>query len=853
VSATKINGPNQLALARKLARRELRGGLKGFRIFVACLALGVAAIAGVGSLSESIERGLQRDGKKLLGGDVALRLLHRPASQEHRAHFQATTESSEAIEMRAMAKDTKPAGKRTLVELKAVDNAYPLVGDMALKDGLALSDALKKQNGSQGKLWGAVAESNLLVKLKLKIGDTIKVGKSNFRLTGIIEKEPDRVANVLSFGPRLMISSAGLAATQLVQPGSQIRYRYRIVVPDGQSATAWIENLKVKFPKAGWRIRNTEQAAPGLQRFIDRMTLFLSFVGLTTLLVGGVGVSNAVASYLDSKVKVIATYKCLGAASGLVFRIYFLQIAALAGLGILIGLLFGAIVPAIAIVALEGVLPVNPEPGLYPLPLITATVFGALIALTFALWPLARAREIPAANLFRDKVQPAHIRPQRKFQLAVILGGLVLAALTIATANDRWFAIWFVAGTGLALLLLRGAAILLVHYAKKITGIKNTELRLALSNLHRPGAVTSSIVLSLGLGLAVLIAIALIEGNLSRQVKERLPVMAPAFFFIDIQPGQTARFDETVTSVPGTGDYKRVASLRGRIVKIAGVPVEHANISPGAEWAVRGDRALTYAATPAEGTEIVAGDWWPTKYSGPPLISLDANLARGFGIGLGDHLTLNILGREIEAKIASLRKIDWRSLRFDFAIIFAPGTLEAAPHSHIAAIQAPKELEDRIEKEVSDRFNNISIIRVREALQAAANMLDGIGAAVRSTAAVTILGGTLVLAGAVAAGRRRRIYDAVVFKVLGATRGTILKAFLLEYGLLGIATSIISAVIGTLTAWAIVVFLMDMNWVFIPAAVWTTIAICLIVTLIIGFAGTWRALGQKAAPLLRNE
>ena len=589
------------------------------------------------------------------------------------------------------------------------------------------------------------------------------------------------------------------------------------------------------------------------QRFIDRMTLFLSFVGLTTLLVGGVGVSNAVASYLDSKVKIIATYKCLGAASSLVFRVYFIQIAALAGLGVLIGLIFGAILPTVAIIGLEGVLPVNPEAGLYPVPIITAAIFGILIALTFALWPLARAREIPAGNLFRDKVQPAHIRPQRKFLFAVILGGLALAALTIATANDHWFAIWFVLGTGLALVLLRGSASLMTRWARKVTGIRNTELRLALANLHRPGAVTSSIVLSLGLGLTVLIAIALIEGNLSRQVNERLPVMAPAFFFIDIQPDQTARFDRAVNSVPGSGDYKRVASLRGRIVKIAGVPVEKVDISPGVQWATRGDRALTYAASPAEGTEIVAGKWWPAEYSGPPVISLDANLARGFGVGLGDSLTLNILGREIEAKITSLRKIDWRSLRFDFAIIFAPGTLNNAPHSHIAALQAPKELEDKIEKTVSDRFNNISIIRVREALQAAATMLDGIGAAIRSTAAVTILGGSLVLAGAVAAGRRRRIYDAVVFKVLGATRRTILKAFLLEYGMLGIATSIIAALIGTLTAWGIVVFLMDMAWVFIPAAVWTTVSICLIVTMIIGFAGTWRALGQKAAPLLRNE
>ena len=351
----------------------------------------------------------------------------------------------------------------------------------------------------------------------------------------------------------------------------------------------------------------------------------------------------------------------------------------------------------------------------------------------------------------------------------------------------------------------------------------------------------------------MLVAIALIEGNLSRQVNERLPVSAPAFFFIDIQPDQVAAFDRTVTGFNGAGDYKRVASLRGRIVKIAGVPVEEVDVVPGSAWAIRGDRALTYAAKPAEGTEIKAGKWWPENYQGPPQISLDENLARGFGVDLGDSLTLNILGREIEAKITSLRAIDWRSLRFDFAIIFAPGTLEAAPHSHIAALQAPRELEDPVEKAVTERFNNISVIRVREALQSAADILDGIGMAVRATASVTILGGALVLAGAIAAGRRRRIYDAVVFKTLGATRMRLLRAFLIEYGLLGLSTAVISGAIGTFTAWAVVVWLMDMQWKFIPQAVWLTLVVCLVVTLAVGFAGTWRALGQKAAPLLKNE
>ena len=844
----------QFLLARRFALRELRGGLKGFRILVACLALGVAAISGVGSLSQSIEAGLKRDAKRLLGGDVALRLLHREASEKQLAYLNANGDVSSIVEMRAMAKGIKTRGiktpgKRSLVELKAVDTLYPLIGKLTLAKGGKLEEVTARNDG----IWGAAVEANLLTKLNLKLGDMVKVGEARFRLNAVIEKEPDRVANVLSFGPRLMIESAALAETQLVQPGSQIRFRYRIRLPDGQNALDWIERLKAAFPKAGWRIRTTEQAAPGLQRFIDRMTLFLSFVGLTTLLVGGVGVTNAVDSYLESKTRVIATLKCLGAPSGLVFRIYFLQILALAGFGIVAGLIIGGLGPVAAIWAMNELLPVEPVIGLYPLPLFLATIFGVLVSLTFALWPLARAREVPAANLFRQSVQPAQFRPHGKILTATGVGVFALSALTIYASNDRWFAIWFVGGAMVTLLLLRGGASLLTRWTRRIGNIRHTELRLALANIHRPGAATSSVVLSLGLGLSVLVAIALIEGNLSRQVNERLPVAAPAFFFIDIQPNQVAEFDRTVTGFSGAGDYKRVASLRGRIVKIAGVPVEKVDVAPGVSWAIRGDRALTYAAKPAEGTEITAGRWWPENYQGPPQISLDANLARGFGIGLGDNLTLNILGREIDAKITSLRAIDWRSLRFDFAIIFAPGTLEAAPHSHIAALQAPKKLEDPGEKAVTERFNNISVIRVREALQSAADILDGIGMAVRATASVTILGGALVLAGAIAAGRRRRVYDAVVFKTLGATRLRLLRAFLFEYGLLGLSTAVISGAIGTLTAWAVVVWLMDMQWVFIPKAVWLTLILCLLVTLAVGFAGTWRALGQKAAPLLRNE
>ena len=840
---------NGFALAFRLARRELRAGVKGFRVFIACLALGVAAIAGVGSLSASIVAGLRADARTLLGGDVDLRLVSRPAPPGEAAYLTANAEAvSKVVEMRAMARPEQ-GGKRTLVEMKAVDDAYPLTGAVELAPAQPLAAALAHRDGA----WGAAVDANLLGRMDVKLGQRVDIGDAVFEMRATITAEPDRVATVFSLGPRVLVAAQALDATGLVRPGSQIHYHTRVTLPPTADGAAWIETVKQAFPKTGWRIRGLDAAAPGVQRFIERMTLFLTFVGLTALLVGGIGVGNAVKSYLDGKTATIATMKCLGAPAELIFRIYLLQVAALALVGIALGLAVGAVLPLAGLWVAAAWLPVQPVAALYPVALALSAAFGFLTALTFALWPLARARDVSAAGLFRDLVAPVRARPRRADAVLVAMGVLALAGLTIVSASERNFSYWFVGGALVTVAVLRAGAAGLVAGAARIKGWRSATWRLGVANLHRPGNATPSVVLSLGLGLSVLVAITLIEGNMSHQIDERLPDEAPAFFFIDIQPDQARPFDAAVSAVEGARGLRRVPSLRGRIVKIGGVAVEDAEIAPGSTWAVRGDRALTYAAKTPTDTRITAGKWWPADYRGPPLISLDAGLARGFGVDLGDTLTLNVLGREFTATIASLREIDWRSLRFDFAIIFAPGTLEGAPHSHIAAVNATPAAEDAVERAVAEAFPNVSAIRVREALEAAARILDGIGQGVRSTALISILAGALVLGGAVAAGRRRRVYDAVVFKVLGATRATVLKAFAIEYGILGLATGAIAAAVGTLTAWAVVTYLMNMAWTFLPGVVAATVAAAVALTVTAGFAGTWRALGQKSAPHLRNR
>jgi putative ABC transport system permease protein len=836
-----------LLLAARWARRELRGGLVGFRVFLACLTLGTAVIAGVGSFSAAVTTGLRSDARAMLGGDVELHLVHRPATPEQQAYLERSGTVSVIAQMRAMAR-TENGDARSLIDLKAVDGAYPLYGAVGLEPDGPLAQALARRDGH----WGAVAAPGLLARLKLKLGDTIRVGDAHYVLRALLQHEPDAATSGFELGPRVIIAEAALGESGLVQPGALIGYSYRLRLPPGAGPGRWIAAVKRAFPDAGWRIREFGNASPMLQRLIDRVTIYMTLVGLTALLVGGVGVGNAVRGYLAGKTETIATLKCLGAPARLVFATYLAQILALAFAGIAAGVVLGALTPLLARPLLAA-FPIAARLGLYPAPLLVAAGFGVLTTLTFALWPLAAAREVPAAALFRSLVDPAPRRPRAAYLVAIAAAALALALLGILTANDRLTALWFIAGAAGALGAFRLLAALLVWLARRAGRPRHPGLRLALANLHRPGAPTAGIVASLGLGLTVLVAIALIEGNIDNTIDERLPEHAPTFFFIDILPSQVAAFDALVKSTPGVTQVARVPSLRGRITRINGVPVERAAIKPEARWAVSNERGLTYAALPPKGSRIVAGRWWPADYHGPTLVSMDADIAQGMGLTVGDTLTVDVLGREVTATIANLREIDWTSLGINFVLVFSPGILDGAPQMDIATARTPPGGEEALERAVTDRFPNVSAIAVRDALAAVSSIIVAIATGLRAIAAITLAAGTLVLAGAVAAGHRRRVYEAVVLKVLGATRADITRAFLIEYGLMGLATAVIAAALGTLAGWLVLTRVMHQEWRFLPGTVALTALIATVLTLAAGYAGTWRALGAKPAPYLRHE
>jgi len=842
-----------LRLAFRFALREMRGGLKGFFIFITCIALGVGAIGGVNSVARAITSSVASQGQTLLGADMRFNLMQREASDKELAFLKAQGDLAVSAGMRSMAR-LEDGSDQTLVEVKAVDGAYPLYGSLATQPALSHDDLFGERNG----IWGAAAPDLLFDQLKLSDGARIRLGGATFELRARIVDEPDLVSEGFGFAPRLMVSMDGLRASGLIQPGSLVEHGYKLKLPAGATEAdikVISDRAKTDFPQAGWSIRSRANAAPSLSSNVERFSQFLTLVGLTALVVGGVGVANAVRAHLDAKRGVIATLKSVGASGGFVFSVYLVQVMIVAAIGILIGLGIAIAMPFAASAALSSVIPVPAEGGVYPDALVMAVVFGVLVTLAFAVLPLGRARDIPATALFRELGLEGRGLPRLPYLVAAGGIAVLLAGLAIWFSSDRLIALIFVGAAVFAFIVLRSVAELVQWLARRAPAVRSTPLRLAIGNIHRPGALTPSVVLSLGLGLTLLVTLALIDGNLRRQIAGNLPERAPNFFFVDIQPADVDRFSTLVSQASPEGTLTKVPMLRGRVIELNGVDVQKIEVPPEGQWVLRGDRGITYSETVPENATLSAGQWWPKDYSGEPLVSFSAEEAGEIGLKIGDTVTVNVLGRNVTARIANLRQVEWESMGINFVMVFSPNAFAGAPHAWLATLldrKASAAEEARILNEVTRAFPGVTTVRVKDALDIVNRLIGQLGVAIRAAAAVALIASVLVLAGALAAGNRARVHDAVVLKMLGATRGTLIGAFSLEYMLIGLATAVFALLAGGVAAWFVVARIMTLPSSFLPEVAVGTVLFALLLTVGIGLAGTWRILGQKAAPVLRE-
>jgi putative ABC transport system permease protein len=853
IASESIEDRRAASLSLRYALRELRGGLRGFYVFIACIALGVMAIAGVGSVAASLSDGLAREGRTLLGGDVIFSLIQREAKPDEVAFLRSRGEVSVAATLRAMARTGD--GRLALVELKAADGNYPLIGKLMLDPKMPMADLTAERDGA----FGAAVDSTLLARLDLKLGERVTIGSATFQIRSVVDAEPDKLAGGLGFGPRFLVSEKALRATELLQPGSLVRWIYRVRLPvsaaDDRAAAAFVEDVRSALPQAGWEIRSRSNASPQLERTISRFTQFLTLVGLAALLVGGVGVANAVKSHIDRRRDVIAAFKALGATGRDVFTIYLTQVIVLAGIGSAIGLAAGAALPFIIVGAFGKLLPLPVTPALHPDELALSLVYGLLTALAFGLWPLGRVHDVPVAALFREAVSSEWHRPRWRYLALMAVVIALLIAVVIGLAYDRRVASVFVASSVVVFALLRGIAAAVMALARRLPRTRFTMLRLAIANIYRPGALTPSVVLSLGLGLAVLVTITQIDGNLRRQFLAALPDRAPSFYFIDIPTNEAERFSAFLKQTSPQSTVEDVPMLRGRIVAARGVKAEYLKASTDSEWVLQSDRGLTYTGEIPRGSKIVEGQWWGADYDGPPLVSIEKKIADGLGLKIGDEIVVNVLGRDIPARIGNMRTVDWQSLGINFVLVFSPNAFKGAPHTHIATLTEthPDSAGDaRIIKSVADAFPMVTSVRVREALETIGNVVTNLVLAIRGASAVTLISAILVLGGALAAGHRHRVYDAVILKTLGATRARLLGAYALEYLMIGFATAVFGVIAGSVAAWLIVTRLMTLSFVWQAGSAAGVVASALIVTVGLGLAGTLLALNQKPASVLRN-
>jgi putative ABC transport system permease protein len=833
-------------LALRFALRELRAGVRGFRIFLACLALGVAAIAAAGSTAEAFRQGLAAQAREILGGDLAVDIRQRDFSPTEREAFAKAGRVAYSAGAQAMA--SAAAGERRLVELRGVDPTYPLAGTVGLQGAPSLAAAFASAPDGAA---GAAVEPALLDRLRLKLGDRFEVGNSPFVVRAVLVSEPDRIGR-FALGPRVLTSLAAIERSGLLQPGGLFARTARIALPAGGEPRVTAHVLRRALAGADLDIRDRYDAAPGARRLIDRLEYFLGFIGLSALLAGGLGVSGAISAYLEARQPAIAMLKALGAEGGLIRNVFLIQIGALTALGLVIGLAIGAAAPLLIGALVRGQLPVPALFAVYPGPLLRAGGFGLLAAAAFGLAPLGQARATPPAALFRRDLSARLARgPEAVFAAAA---GLALAALTVATAPTPFTAAAMIAALAAALAVLWGlgrGAIALAGAGR--AGAKGP-VRLGLANLAGPRSAARSATPAIGLGIGLLTCVVLIQSSLLAEVREVAPKSAPAVIFTEIPPGRAAAFDAVVARAIGplTPDrYLRMPFATGRITALNGRPVDRKRVAPEQRWAYDNDISLTALGAEPAAANVTAGRWWPADYAGPPLIAMDAPIAAAAGLTVGDTVGVSLLGRPIEARIAALRKVDWGGFGPDFAIVIDAHALEGAGLRNIALAKMDAAQERALTRALGGPFPAVNVISVREQLQAAAGLFDRLALAVRAAAGVAALAGLLVLAGAIAAGAQARAREAATLKVLGASRAQILLAYGVEYGAVGLVAGAAGAGIGLACAWPVVTRVLQARWSVDWAGLGVLIAGAALVTGLGGLAAAMQALARRPAPVLR--
>ncbi len=859
----------------KMVWREARGSLRHFLSFLFSIALGVGSIIAVGNIAANLEEMTFHEARNLLTADLEARLI-RPLSPEGEAALGDLSgrgirqvRITEMIGMAAtpnLSREGPFQGgyQSQLVELKAVEPGYPFYGRFAVDP--PSSDPFRDPEA----VW---VQEALLIRLGLKVGDRLKLGEADFTIRGIIRKEPDRAVGTFTLGPRVMLSQEALARTKLVQTGSRMTRRILFQTPDPETPDALKAELKERWAQESVRLQTYREAQPRLGRFLENFTTYLGLVGLITLMIGGIAVASNIHAFLTERIGTIAILKSLGSSARSVLLIYLLLASFLGGIGSLLGVALGVGMYQSLIGLLARFLPPGFAFELTFLPIFRGIAMGVGTTLLFSLWPLQKVWRVAPSRVFRQEVEDSFGAEGRRaaeggrgdkifsffssrsfgLGLFIVFGW---AALSIWQAGSWRLGSWVIGGVAAAVLLLlaaTGGALRLVRWLGRP---RRLVLRYGVGNLTRPGRQIMTVVLSIGIGVLILLTLLQVEKNLLANLQQNIPEDAPSLFFIDLQPDQKEAFQ----TIMAKWDLKKPVELtplvRSRLFDLDGKKVSEIQTEERPDgWYFTREYVLTYQRDLPKHNTIRRGRWWEGAPAGEGAarISVEAEAARHLGIDLGSKVTFDIQGVPIETEVTSVRDVDWGSLSTNFFFIFEPGALEGAPITYVATAATPQEADLPIQNAVIRAFPNVTVIHLREILETIAGILKEITRTVRFMALFGFAVGLIVLSGAIAATRARRLHEMTLFKTLGATRPTLLAIMAVEYFLLGLLAAAVGGLLSIGLSWGIVHFFLDLPWRFDGFSLLQGLIVTLLLTLLTGFLMTYRILGQKPLAILRAE
>ncbi|MCU0234399.1 MAG: FtsX-like permease family protein [Thermoanaerobaculales bacterium] len=839
-----------------LAGRELRGSAGRMAFFAACLAVGVAAVVAVAGLAAALDDGIQAQARQLLAADLAV-ASRRPIPEPVLAAVDGLPGARRA-ELRELpsvvsvpAAAGSPPGASLLVEIKAVAPGYPFYGALTTEPTAPLADLL----GENQVLVGP----ELLQRLGLAVGSRLRVGSADFVIAGTVLSEPDRLEVGFAFGPRVLMSLAALERTGLVGLGSRVGYRVLVRLEDGTAAAA-VERAAAAVraavaDPAFVEVETYLEAQPSLRRGLGRVEQFLGLVALLSLLVGGIGVAQAVRAWLAGRLDAIAVLRALGVRPREVLALYLGQAAILAAVGSGLGALAGALAAQAVPRLLAGLLPVAVTVGWQPAAMLRGIGLGIVVALLFAARPLVDVMRVPPLRVLRRDAEPL---PAGRALAAVLLGVLVagVAAIAALQSGSLLRGLAFAGGLAAATAVLAAGAWLTVRAVARAPRDRGgVALRHGLAALARPGAGTLGAVVALGIGVLTVLGMLLVQQRLAAQLDSELPAAAPTVFLIDIQPEQWPGV-RAVLEEAGAEALESVEVVGARLAAINGVPVAElaaARDGDGRDrrWVLTREQRLTSMATLPADNVIVEGALWSDPER--PELSIELEFARDLGARLGDTLSFDVQGVPLELVVSSLRTVEWERFSINFFLVVEPGVLERAPRHRIAAARLPAAAEPAVQDRLAAAYPNVTLLRLREILTKIVAVISRLGFAVRLLGAFTVLAGVAILAGAVSASALRRGREAALLKALGMTRAQVAAAFAVEYALVGLVAGLLGALGGVAMAWLVTRVGFEMPWAWSPGAPAAAVVLTVVLSVAAGLAASARALAVRPLAVLRQS